>query len=180
MADCVSAAAAVATARQVRDQDVDQAGPAPALRRGVAKDRRISVEDGQMRHGRKPGSVLFDGYKRHVLRDLDTGLIPAVGITPANVPEASVTGDISVGLAAAGQALAELHIDRAYLASGLARDRGPDLAIFCKAWRVRNAAGRYAKDQFSMDFPAGQLTCPPRLTMAFQPRTTLRFPQHPP
>jgi hypothetical protein len=33
---------------------VDLTGPAPALRRGVAKDRRISVEVGQMRHGRKP------------------------------------------------------------------------------------------------------------------------------
>jgi hypothetical protein len=40
-------------------------------------------------------SVLFDGYKRHVLTDLDTGLIPAVGITPANVPEATVTDDIT-------------------------------------------------------------------------------------
>jgi hypothetical protein len=34
------AAAAVAVARQVRDQDVDCSGPALALRRGVARDRR--------------------------------------------------------------------------------------------------------------------------------------------
>ena len=47
--------------------------------RGVAKDRRIGVEDAEMRHGRKSRSVLFDGFKRHVLRDLDTGLVPAVG-----------------------------------------------------------------------------------------------------
>src|SRR3984893_18072086 len=65
-----TAAAAVSVARQVRDQDVDLTGPAPALRRGVARDRRISVEDRQMRHGRKSRSVLFNGYKRHVLRDL--------------------------------------------------------------------------------------------------------------
>src|SRR5260370_16314451 len=110
----MSAAAAVATARQVRDQDVDQAGPAPALRRGVAKDRRISVEDGQMRHGRKSRSVLFDGYKRHVLRDLDTGLVPAVAITPANTPEATVTADIPTDLHAPALTLAELHINRAY------------------------------------------------------------------
>ena len=97
-----AAAAAVAAARQVRDQDVDLTGPAPALRRGVARDRRISVEDAEMRHGRKSRSVLFDGYKRHVLRDLDTGLVPAVGITPANAPEASVTGDIAADLEAAG------------------------------------------------------------------------------
>src|ERR1700728_308962 len=142
-----AAAVAVAAARQVRDQDVDLTGPAPALRRGVARDRRISVEDGQMRHGRKSRSVLFDGYKRHVLRDLDSGLVPVVGITPANVPEAAVTGAIEADLDAAGWHLSELHIDRAYLSSALVRDRSPDLAIYCKAWRVRHTGGRYAQDQ---------------------------------
>jgi len=171
------AAAAVAVARQVRDQDVDLTGPAAALRRGVAKDRRISVEDPQMRHGRKTRSVLFDGYKRHVLRDLDTGLVPAVGITPANAPEASVTGDITADLDAAGRTLAELHIDRAYLASDLVRDRGPDLAIYCKAWRVRNTGGRYAKTDFALDFATGQLTCPAGVTMSFEPGQTVRFPK---
>ena len=43
------------------------------------------------------------------MRDLDTGLIPAVGITAANVPEAAVTGDIETDLEAAGQTLAELQ-----------------------------------------------------------------------
>jgi hypothetical protein len=172
-----AAADAVAVARQVRDQDVDLAGPAPALRRGVAKDRRISVEDSQMRHGRKSRSVLFDGYKRHVLRDLDTGLVTAVGITPANAPEASVTGDITADLDAAGLTLAELHIDRAYLSSGLVRDREPGLAIYCKAWRVRNTGGRFAKDQFTIDFNTGRLTCPAGISMPFRPGKTIHFPK---
>src|SRR5262249_58189507 len=105
--------------------------------------------------GRKSRSVLFDGCKRHVLRDLDTGLVPAVGITPANVPEATVTEDIAADLDAAGWHLAELHIDRAYLASALVRDRRPDLAIFCKAWRVRNTGGRFAQGPFTPALPAG-------------------------
>jgi hypothetical protein len=172
-----AASAAVATARQVRDQDIDLTGPAPALRRGVARGRRISVEDAEMRHGRKSRSVLFDGYKRHVLRDLDTGLVPAVGITPANAPEASVTDAITADLQAAGRTLSELHIDRAYLASALVRDRSPDLAIFCKAWRVRNTGGRFAKDQFTLDLAAGQLTCPAGVTMRSEPGTTVRFPE---
>jgi hypothetical protein len=172
-----AAAAAVAAARQVRDQDAGLAGPAPALRRGVARNRRISVEDGQMRHGRKSRSVLSGGYKRHVLRDLDTGLVPAVGITPANVPEAAVTDDIAADLDAAGRHLSELHIDRAYLASALVRDRSPDLAIYCKAWRVRTG-GRFAKDQFTLDFAAGQLTCPAEMSMPFEPGKTVRFPKH--
>jgi DDE family transposase/transposase-like protein DUF772 len=172
-----AAAAPVAVARQVRDQDVDLTGAAPSLRRGVARDRRISVEDPDMRHGRRSRSVLFDGFKRHVLRDLDTGLIPAVGITAANVPEAAVTGDIAADLEAAGMRLAELHIDRAYLSSALVRDRGPDLAVFCKAWRVRNTGGRFAKDQFTLDFAAGRLTCPAGVSMPFEPGRAVRFPK---
>jgi Transposase domain (DUF772) len=72
-------------AQQIKAQDVevDEEGQA-SLIEGVAKDRRISIEDGEMRHGRKSRSLLVDGYKRHVLHDLDTGLIRAVGITPAN------------------------------------------------------------------------------------------------
>jgi DDE family transposase len=172
-----AAAEAVAAARQVRDQDIDLTGPAPSLRRGVAKDRRISIEDSQMRHGRKSRSVLFDGYKRHVLRDLDTGLVTAVGITPANAPEASVTSHIAADLAAAGRILAELHIDRACLSSDLVRGRAPGLAIYCKAWRVRNTGGRFAKDQFTLDFTTGQLTCPAGVAMPFEPGRTVRFPK---
>jgi Transposase DDE domain len=101
-----------------------------------------------------------------------------VGITPANVPEAAVTGDIGTDLAAAGLTLSELHIDRAYLASDLVRQRGDDLAIFCKAWRVRNTTGRYPKTKFTLDFTAGQLTCPAGLRMPFEPGKTVHFPKH--
>jgi hypothetical protein len=176
-AGSVAAAACLAVAHQVRDQDVDLAGPVPALRRGVARDRRISVEDAQMRHGRKSRSVRFDGYKRHVLRDLDTGLVAAVGITPANVPEAAVTSGISADLAAAGLRLSELHIDRAYLASDMVRQRGDDLAVYCKAWRVRNTTGHYAKTDFALDFTTRQLTCPAGVTMAFEPGKSVHFPK---
>ena len=73
--------------------------------------------------------------------------------------------------------MAAAHIDRAYLSSALVRDRGPDLAIFCKAWRVPNTGGRFAKDQFSIDFAAGQLTCPAEVSMPFEPGKTVRFPE---
>jgi len=84
---------ALETAKQVKEQDVQQDENGKAhLIKGVAKDRRISVEDGEMRHGRKSRSVRVDGDIRHVLHDLDTGLIRAVGITPANAPEANLEG----------------------------------------------------------------------------------------
>ncbi len=177
------AAVSVAVACQVRDQDVvlasGGAGAAPTLRRGVAKDRRISVEDAAMRHGRKSRSTLIDGYKRHVLRDLDSGLICAVGVTAANAPEASVTPELSDDLAAQQATLAELHIDRAYLSSELVRQRAEGLTIYCKAWRVHNgpsAAPRFAKTAFALDFERGELTCPNQVAVAFRPGGTVHFP----
>jgi hypothetical protein len=126
--------ASLAVAHQVQSQDVTtNAQGQPVLRDGVAKDRRISVEDADMRHGRKSQSRLFDGYKRHVLRDLDSNLVRAVGLTPANAPEASVTEAILVDLAHQEVDLRELHIDRAYLSSPVVQQRSPDLAIYCKA-----------------------------------------------
>jgi transposase len=102
---------ALATAKLVKEQDVqlDEKGKVHLIK-GVAKDRRISIEDAEMRHGRKSRSVRVDGYKRHVLHDLDTGLIRAVSITPANVPEASVTPEISTDLERQSVKIKELHM----------------------------------------------------------------------
>ena len=121
------------------------------MRQGVAAERRISVEDAEMRHGRKSRSLLVDGYKRHVLRDLDSRLIVAVGVTPANAPEASVTDAIETDLAAQQCTLREWHIDRAYLASKLVQQRAEDLAIFCKAWPVRQGP-YFPKSAFQLDW----------------------------
>src|SRR5260221_478028 len=62
---------------------------------------------------RKPRRVRVDGYKRLVLSDLDTGLIRAVGMTPADVAEDTVTEAIAADLHAQQVMLEELHIDRA-------------------------------------------------------------------
>jgi Transposase DDE domain len=91
-----------------------------------------------MRHGRKTKSIRIDGYKRHVLTDLDTLLVPAVGVTAANVPEAEVAEQIKDDLDAQNLTLGELGIDRAYLTSSLVRDRPDNLQVFCKAFPVRN------------------------------------------
>jgi transposase len=167
----------LAVARQVRDQDVEHAADgAPTVRRGVARDRRISVEDAEMRHGRKSRSLRIDGYKRHVLRDLDAGLIRAVGITPANTPEASVTEAIVADLDHQAARLSELHIDRAYLSSALVRERPADLAIFCKAWPVRNG-DRFPKTAFVLDWGDRTIRCPNGALLPFAPGGTVRFPE---
>jgi hypothetical protein len=166
----------LAAARQVRDQDtVVGADGTASLRQGVAKDRRISIEDAQMRHGRKTKSVRIDGYKRHVLTDLDTQLVPAVGVTAANIPEAEVADQITDDLQAQDLTLGELDIDRAYLSSSLVQHRDPDLEIFCKAFPVRNGP-RFAKTAFTIDFDQGLLTCPAGQQMPFTPGGKVQFP----
>lgn len=138
-------------APRVVTQDVAWSAEAtPVLRRGVAKERQISIEDAEMRHGRKSRHQCVDGYKRHVLRDLDSGLGRAVGVTAANVPEAQVTAAVADDLAHPAVTLAELHIDRAYLSSHFVRERAPELTIYCKAWPVRNG-DRFPKTAFHLD-----------------------------
>lgn len=160
---------------KVQDVEVDEKGK-ERLIDGVAKDRRISVEDSQMRHGRKSRSVLIDGYKRHVLHDLDTGLIRAVGITPANIPEASVTEAISEDLKLQEVQVKELHIDRAYLSSHLVRERNDDLEVYCKAWPVRNSK-RFSKQAFTLDWERQTIRCPAAQEMPFVPGGVVHFPK---
>jgi hypothetical protein len=146
---------ALTTAAQVQAQDVGP-GPTgePILRRGVARDRRISIEDAAMRHGRKSRSVLINGYKRHVLADLDTELIVAVGVTAANAPEASVGPAIQTDLLSAGAAVRDWYMDRAYLSSVLVAERTAAETIHCKAWEVRNGTN-FAKTAFVLNWDAG-------------------------
>ncbi len=165
----------VAVARQVQAQDVEEGpGGTATLRRGVAPDRRISVEDADMRHGRKSRTHLIDGYKRHVLRDLDHEVVRAVGLTLANAPEATVTDAIEADLAAQGATLAEIHIDRAYLGSTLVRERGPEVTISCKAWPVRQG-DHFAKTAFHLDWERQVLTCPHGEEMPFVPGGLVHF-----
>lgn len=175
--DVLLAQPSLSIAQQVEVQDVqvDEKGKA-SLIKGVAKDRRISVEDSQMRHGRKSRSVLIDGYKRHVLHDLDTGLIRAVGITPANVPEASVTEAISEDLKLQKVQIKELHIDRAYLSSHLVRERDDDLEVYCKAWPVRESQ-HFSKQAFTLDWERQTIRCPDAQEMPFVPGGVVHFPK---
>lgn len=170
-------------AQQVREQDVELAADGmPVLRRAVSRDRRISVEDPQMRHGRKSRAVRVDGYKRHVLHDLDSGLVCAVGLTPANAPEASVTDALDADLATLRTfhlpvtTWAELHIDRAYLSSRWVQERPETLAIYCKAWPVRNRGGRFPKTAFTLDWARLRLRCPHQIELPFTLGGTVHFP----
>ena len=169
---------ALETARLIEAQDVEvDAHGEIKLRTGVAKERRISIEDEEMRHGRKSKTQLFDGYKRHVLRDLDNGLVRAVGVTRANIPEASITDAIAIDLKCQKVNLVELHIDRAYLSSSLVKNRTQDLTVYCKAWQVRNGK-LFTKTAFTLDWDNQTICCPNQVTLPFAVGGKVQFPKH--
>jgi len=116
----------LATLKQVCQQDIepDPDHGGPRIKQGVAKDRRISIHDADMRHGRKSKSKRFDGYKRHVMNDLDIpGLIRGGLVTAANVPEAEAATPLIEQVELQGDLLGELHVDRAYVDSEPVRER---------------------------------------------------------
>jgi Transposase DDE domain len=98
-----------------------------------------------------------------------------VGITPANVAEATVTEAIAADLRAQQVSLGELHIDRAYLSSSLERDRSEELQVYCKAWPVRNG-NRFPKTAFQLDWERRLLRCPNQQELPFEPGGVVQFP----
>ncbi|HLH72708.1 MAG TPA: transposase, partial [Chloroflexota bacterium] len=168
--------ASLAVAHRVQAQDVEVgASGQPTLRKGGAKDRLVSVEDPAMRQGRKSRSQRFAGFKRHVLRDLDRGLIRAVARTGANVPDARAAEEIKTDLEPQKVVLRELHIDRAYLTSTLVRDRLSETAIYCKPWPVRNG-GQFPKTAFALDWQKQTISCPNEITVPFEVGGVVHFP----
>ncbi len=94
-------------------------GGGSRIREGVAEDRRVSIADQEMRHGRKSKSKRFNGFKRHIAADVDRGLILACAITPANRPEDEAMPSLTVDMAHQGLDVDHLLIDRGYINSTL-------------------------------------------------------------
>jgi hypothetical protein len=109
------------------------------IREGVAPDRRVSVEDKEMRHGRKSKSKRFNGYKRHIATDLDSGLILSRAITPANRPEDEAAPGLAGDIEKQGLEIGTLFIDRGYVKAALVDEvlgRGGE--IVCRPWIPRS------------------------------------------
>lgn len=168
----------LATLRQIVDQDIepDPDGTGVRIKEGVAKERRISVRDGQMRHGRKSKSSRVDGYKRHIALDLDGKLILAAAVTPANRPEAEAADELLADVRRHGASLEELHIDRGYLpAAAIAAERDAGVTIRCKPFPLRNK-GRFTKADFALDLAEHQITCPEGYVVPLRLGRVARFP----
>jgi hypothetical protein len=161
----------------VRDQDLEQGSDGVRIREGVAKDRRISIEDDEMRHGRKSRSKRFNGYKEHIARDLDAPAILACAVTPANHPEEEAAAPIAEDIERQGFTLGELHIDRAYVNSPIVTSLiASGGKVLAKPWGQRAPKpGLFSKGDFRIDLRAATITCPAGEVEPFEPGETVHF-----
>jgi hypothetical protein len=153
----------VETLAQIRAQDLEPdptGGGNTRIRKGVAAERRVSIEDPDMRHGRKSKSKLFNGYKRHVALDLDTDLILAGAVVPANRPEAEAAPALKADIDRLKRGIAEVHMDRGYIASPLVDEVLADGGeVLCKPWVPRNG-DLFTKADFKINIRDMTITCP--------------------
>ena len=176
--ECPPLAQALATLQTVIDQDLE-ADPEGGrrIRDGVAKDRRISIEDGEMRHGRKSATQRIDGYKRHIVRDLDERLILGAEVQAANRPDKDALKSLLKENTLQGRTLEALHIDRAYLDDTVVPQLVTEgVEIVCRAWPSYNSTGLFTKREFQIDLIAGRATCPDGAQVAITPGQTAHFP----
>jgi nucleotide-binding universal stress UspA family protein len=169
----------VATLHQVQAQDLELQpnGQGVRLREGVAPGRRCSIEDPEMRHGRKSKHKRFNGYKRHVATALEDDLILACAVTPANHPEDEAGEPLKADIDRQQLGpIDELSIDRGYLSSpvvpAVLKAGG---AVLCRPWTV--AQGEvFSKQDFHFNLRDQTLTCPGGHTETFRLGTVVEFP----
>ena len=129
------------------------------VKQGVSADRRISISDSEMRHGRKSKSRTINGYKQHIAVDLDTKLILATSVRPANEPEHKASEYLKPKITPYGKVI-ELSIDRGYLAADWTNalfESGQ--TVIAKPW-TPVAKKEFTKKAFTIDLEKGVVTCP--------------------
>jgi hypothetical protein len=164
--------------QQIEQQDLERAADGKMqIQTGVAKNRRVSIEDPEMRHGRKSKSKAFNGYKEHVAADLCAGLILACAVTPANSPDEAAAPELKADIDRQQLQIGELMIDRAYLNSEAVseiEDEGGD--IVCKPWPTRDSPlGLFAKKDFVINLRNKTVTCPAGQVQTFDYGQTIEF-----
>jgi transposase len=146
---------------QLIGQDIERQEEAVKLKEGVSKDRLISIQDPEMRHGRKSHSKRFNGYKGAIAVDGESQLITAVDVLHGNEGDATHALELTVESEEnTGMEVEETVADCAY-------GGGNTRQIFSDAGRtliakvgVHGRRDQISKDMFHIDLNEMTCTCP--------------------
>lgn len=154
-------------------------GGGSQIKKGTVPDRRISVSDNAMRHGRKSSSRTINGFKQHIAIDLDTKLILATCVRPANEPEHKASEQLKPKVLSY-DTVTELSIDRGYLAADWTLEMYKEgKTVVAKPWTPPAVQGKFSKKSFSIDLDNNSVTCPNNVIVSIQgvKKKLARFPK---
>src|SRR5206468_3573553 len=148
------------TITQMLTQDTEpdpEGGPGGRrLKKHVAPDRRISIEDHDMRHGRKSSAKTFNGFQEHCAVDVDSQVTREVVVRPANEPEHEAVELLAEELEKA-PGLLQRDIDLGYMASPrIAQWAEQGVYIIARPWP--QGGPLFTKHNFTLDFVGMELS----------------------
>ena len=142
-------------------QDIErQEDGGPGLKRGVAKNRIVSVHDPDMRHGRKSSSKRFDGHKLAIVVETESQVITAVEVLPGNAPDREKALElVEESEQNTGMEVEEAIGDCAY-GDGMTRQQFEEAGrkLVAKVAPRRNGK-QFSKDDFEIDLGATTCRC---------------------
>jgi Transposase DDE domain/Transposase domain (DUF772) len=166
------------TMAQIIMQDTEpdpEGGPGgKRIKKQVAPDRRLALEDADMRHGRKSSAKTCNGFQEHLVLDLDSHGTREVVVRPAHEPEHEAVALLAETLEKP-PGLLQLDVDLGYMASPRMTPWAEQgVYIIARPWP--QGGTRFTKDDFTFDFVHGQVTCPGGQTVLMVPGKDAQFP----
>jgi hypothetical protein len=146
---------------QLVGQDVERCAGGVTLKRGVARDRIVSVHDPEMRHGRKSSSKRFDGHKAVIAVDAESQLITAVEVLAGNAADSEQALELTTASEEnTGLEVEETIGDCAY-GSGNTRQAFADehRKLVAKV-STHGRRGQISKEEFQINLERMICTCP--------------------
>ena len=149
------------------------------IARKVAPDRVISVVDPEARHAHKTVSRRQDGFKAHLAVEPDTGLITGCELTKAAGPQAA-DGTVGIELLKGDDSVdgpVDVLGDSAY-GTGEALDElnRAGHTPLVKPWPTKpTVPGGFELDDFTVNEPAGTVTCPNGIVRPIAPKRSVTF-----
>jgi hypothetical protein len=142
-------------------QDIDRTAEGVSIKKGTARNRVVSVDDPEMRHGHKSATKRFNGHKIAIAVDPESQIITAVDVLPGNAPDCEHALDLVKQSEASTKAEVDEVIGDCAYGAGATRQEFRDAGIKLVA-KVPNRpnGAHFAKQDFQIDPVAKTCVCP--------------------